>query len=222
MEHLTRVASSWRLTTPEQRATAWLHDIAEDLSAMWIGKIEQELGTVIADAVEMLTYRSGSYLKYVETLALDPIARSVKLADILDNLTDDPTDRQVAKYAKALRVLDIPFPRVVCAANRAPDGHVVLGIRHCDKFMREAHRLPTLYPHPGGGKLSAAGKVVTLAEAANLERSRRQAYARDQGFVDQYGNFLSRTTAWKLAKHNNQIIRDTGDANGELYSENLY
>ena len=47
----------------------------------------------------------------------------------------------------------------------------------------------------------------------------------DQGFIDNHGNFLSRTEAWKVAETAGQIIRRVGgdDSNGgTLYSENLY
>jgi len=46
-----------------------------------------------------------------------------------------------------------------------------------------------------------------------------------QGFVDNRGNFLTRTEAWKLAEKTGQIIDrfDSNDADGgTLYSENLY
>jgi hypothetical protein len=83
--------------------------------------------------------------------------------------------------------------RIVCAANRKRfTGHVVLGIRHWDDFMRGIH---------------SEGDPV------------------DQGFIDNRGNFLSRTEAWKVANAAGQIIRRVGgdDVNGgTLYSENLY
>lgn len=47
----------------------------------------------------------------------------------------------------------------------------------------------------------------------------------DQGFIDQFGAFMSRTEAWKVAEAAGQIIRRVdGDAvdGGTLYSENLY
>lgn len=56
----------------------------------------------------------------------------------------------------------------------------------------------------------------------------------EQGFIDQYGNFLSRSEAWKIADKMGQIRRPTshekelnprqpnmGD-DGLLFSENLY
>lgn len=47
----------------------------------------------------------------------------------------------------------------------------------------------------------------------------------DQGFIDNRGNFLSRTEAWKIAEAAGQIIRRVGGDTtngGTLYSENLY
>jgi hypothetical protein len=47
----------------------------------------------------------------------------------------------------------------------------------------------------------------------------------DQGFIDNKGNFLSRTEAWKVAEAAVQIIRRCGGDDtdgGTLYSENLY
>ena len=43
-----------------------------------------------------------------------------------------------------------------------------------------------------------------------------------QGFVDQFGTFLTREEAWKVAIEAHQIIRRVGGDEGRLYSENLY
>lgn len=43
----------------------------------------------------------------------------------------------------------------------------------------------------------------------------------EQGFIDQYGNFLTREQAYIIAKREGQIIRDCNE-HGVLYSENLY
>lgn len=42
-----------------------------------------------------------------------------------------------------------------------------------------------------------------------------------QGFIDQYGNFLTREQAYIIAKREGQIIRDCNEP-GVLYSENIY
>lgn len=89
-----------------------------------------------------------------------------------------------------------PAQRVVCAANRYEGKRIVLGARHWDSFMRET--------------CAVRGFIGTSEE---------------QGFIDQMGNFLSRTEAWKVAEAAKQIVRrvggDTKDG-GTLYSENLY
>lgn len=86
--------------------------------------------------------------------------------------------------------------RIVSAANRLSCGLIVTGARHCDKLMNAQAR--------------SAGLKLTKSE---------------QGFVNQFGDYLSRTEAWQVAKASNQIIfrcgGDTSDG-GTLYSENLY
>lgn len=86
--------------------------------------------------------------------------------------------------------------RVVCAAVKHPQtGAVIAGPRHFDGVMR-----------------------ATIGDD-------REWYDGEQGFIDQLGNYLSRTEAWKIAESAGQIFRRCGGdtANGgTLYSENLY
>lgn len=86
--------------------------------------------------------------------------------------------------------------RVVCAADRRPDGMVVCAARHSDPRM---HLQKALI----GGNWDGA----------------------EQGFIDQWGVFMDRLEAWQVAQAAGQIIRRVGsdDRNGgTLYSENLY
>ena len=82
--------------------------------------------------------------------------------------------------------------RVVCAANRFPDGVIILGARHWGPLM---------------------------CEHANLLG--RRGGNEEQGFIDQWRVFMTREEAWLVAVDAGQIIRDVG-CSGELYSENLY
>lgn len=91
--------------------------------------------------------------------------------------------------------------RIVCAANRLPDGHVILGARHWDKFMHQA----------ADAHLGHMGLQEADLECGDAE----------QGFIDQWGTFYSRTDAWVIAERAGQIIRQVSTP-GELYSENLY
>ncbi len=84
--------------------------------------------------------------------------------------------------------------RVVCAACRFEDGHIILGIRHWSPDMR----------------LSAA------------LQGREIAVKHDQGFVDQYGNFLTRQEAYDIAAKNGQYNPYEPYTPGTLYSEDLY
>lgn len=88
--------------------------------------------------------------------------------------------------------------RVVCAACRY-DGIIVVGIRHLDKLMRQTMKM--MYP--------------------NDDRITHK-FAREQGFVDQFGNFLTREEALMIAKKKSQFYRRCGGDEKQLYSENLY
>lgn len=87
--------------------------------------------------------------------------------------------------------------RVVCAAIRC-QGIVICGARHYDEFMLDQLKLCGFKPGVPGHW--------------------------EQGFIDQRGNFLTRTEAWNIAKQEGQILRDTGrgDKHETLISEDLY
>lgn len=85
------------------------------------------------------------------------------------------------------------YPRqVVCAANKFDD-LVVLGVRHFCPIMSD------------------------MCERLGLKGSMKH----EQGFVDQWGNFMSRKEALLVLKTHGRFIRDD-EYLDELYSENLY
>lgn len=88
--------------------------------------------------------------------------------------------------------------RVVCAAIRAADGTLLLGIRHYSKDMYNQMMLRI-----DSGKFRARSDD-------------------DQGFVDQFGVYLTRKEAWIVAEAAGQIVRRCGGDGEELFSENLY
>ena len=96
-----------------------------------------------------------------------------------------------------------PARRVVCAAIRAADGELLLGIRH---YSMDMHR--QIEQRRDGHKFT-------------------HRMDEDQGFVDQFGNWLSRADAYALAKANGQLYRPASCGMGidgvhKLYSEGLY
>lgn len=86
--------------------------------------------------------------------------------------------------------------RIVCAANKFPDGTLILGARHWDPMMRKTYNALGLTRDESGREV--------------------------QGFIDQYQNFLTREEAWPIALAAGQIVRRCGGDEGCLYSENLY
>lgn len=87
-----------------------------------------------------------------------------------------------------------PQQRIVCAALKLPDGAIVCGPRHFDQTMHAT--------------LDRMDKVLATGK-----------HRAEQGFVDQWGNFLDRRAAMKVAVARGQAPGDAGDI---LYSEHLY
>ena len=91
---------------PQALAVAWLHDVLEDTAVTEDDLRADGFPPAVVDAVAALTKREGvSYDAYLRGVAALPLARAVKVADMLSNLADDPTDRQIVKYARGLLVL---------------------------------------------------------------------------------------------------------------------
>jgi hypothetical protein len=85
---------------------------------------------------------------------------------------------------------------VVCAAVRHRiTWRIIASARHYDPVMRAQ---------------------MEAAEGASYWRGS------EQGFIDQFGNFLTRKEAHDIAVENNQIRRRCGGDEDDLYSENLY
>jgi hypothetical protein len=87
--------------------------------------------------------------------------------------------------------------RIVCAAIKFQDSTIVCSARHFDQCMHK--QLENIHPNK---------KYWT---------SQRHT----QGFIDKFGNFHDRESAYKIAIEANQIVRDH-DITGELFSEHLY
>ncbi len=81
--HPERVAS--RLNAPEAQVVGWLHDTVED-TALTIGDIRERFGPETAAAVDAISRRDGeTWPDYIDRVAANPIARQVKISDLIDN-----------------------------------------------------------------------------------------------------------------------------------------
>lgn len=91
--------------------------------------------------------------------------------------------------------------RIVCAAirfNEACGGHIVIGARHYDEWMRK-------HIHQIYGDNVPAGDVG------------------EQGFIDNRNQFWGREAAFVIAKAAGQIRKKSGNLNSQqLFSEDLY
>ena len=103
-----------RLSDPDARMVAALHDVVEDTAVTLADLAAEGFSPAVIEAVDALTHRPGeAYPDYVRRAAANPLARQVKRADVLDNLDAtrlvDPTPKDLQraqKYRGALVLLD--------------------------------------------------------------------------------------------------------------------
>ena len=108
--HPPRVAE--RMEAPEAQVVGWLHDAVEDTS-LTLSEIEERFGPETAAAVDAISRREGeAWDDYLDRVQANPMARLVKISDLIDNsnlgripvITMKDVKRQ-AKYNKALKKL---------------------------------------------------------------------------------------------------------------------
>ena len=104
--HCEKVASL--LEDFDSKAIAYCHDLIEDGKATY-DQIEEKFGEYLAGSVFILTHRQDeNYFKYLKRIKESSISGNevkVKIADIVANLSDSPSEEQVKKYYRALVIL---------------------------------------------------------------------------------------------------------------------
>ncbi len=90
----------------EAQIVAWLHDVLEDTEETAQSLEEAGIPIHLITAVDLLTKtREVKYDNYLDRIAACPLAKKVKIADMLSNLSDNPTKKQILKYSKGLQRL---------------------------------------------------------------------------------------------------------------------
>ena len=85
---------------------AWLHDVLEDSSMLADDLLAKGVPLGVVNAVELMSHaRWEPYQEYLERIKSSDLAVKVKVADMLSNLADQPSDRAIKKYAKGLLFL---------------------------------------------------------------------------------------------------------------------
>lgn len=100
---------------------------------------------------------------------------------------------------------------VVCAANRYGDV-IVPANSHHSPSMNTLLKLLALVDT----------SKLTGATALGLDQLKSSLRGKNQGFIDQYGIYMTREQAVACVKASGQTLRDETIYAGELFSENLY
>ncbi len=101
--HPGKVASL--LEKDDEKILAWLHDVIEETPTPHT-EIINKFGLNVSLDLNLLTHdKKEDYFAYLKRLKKHERVRNVKIADIVANLTDKPTTKQIHKYVKALQFL---------------------------------------------------------------------------------------------------------------------
>jgi hypothetical protein len=99
-----------KMETDEERMVALMHDVLEDCPTLMINW--EYFPTEVEEAVKILTRRRGySYAEYIESIALDDLARKVKIWDLRHNLligrnpSEELRPSMIQRYTRALEYL---------------------------------------------------------------------------------------------------------------------
>lgn len=103
INHPNRVAQSF---DGMHACVAWLHDVIEDTDETADSLLASRVDSSVVEAVVLMTKQDGEdYWDYLTRVKRHPIALRVKIADMLDNLCDQPTAKQRDKYRDGILYL---------------------------------------------------------------------------------------------------------------------
>lgn len=86
-------------------AVAYLHDVIEDTKETAETLRARGFPESVVSSVVLLTKGKENYETYLAGVKVCEVATKVKVADMLSNLADDPSKKQILKYAKGLLFL---------------------------------------------------------------------------------------------------------------------
>lgn len=102
-----------QMQTEETTVVALLHDLLEDTDYTIEDLTSMGFGKSITDAIALMTLANNEdYMDYVRTIKENPIAKAVKLADLMHNsdltrldVIDETALNRREKYLKAIALL---------------------------------------------------------------------------------------------------------------------
>ncbi len=102
IEHPARVAAA---VEARLKPIAWLHDVVEDTNLTTDDLKKAGFPSYVINAIDLLTHKKeDTNMVYWKKILTNPDAAAVKVADLKDNLSDQPNEYQKQKYAKALKL----------------------------------------------------------------------------------------------------------------------
>jgi guanosine-3',5'-bis(diphosphate) 3'-pyrophosphohydrolase len=157
-----------RVSTPDERIAAVLHDVVEDTSVTLEGLRAEGFSEEVIAAIDALTKRTGeTRIDAAKRAATNPIARIVKLADNAENMDLSriryPTEKdlqRIGEYQAVRSVLEVT-PQAYGTVEQAAD---IFGLPIGSKVSVtfKGGRGPELV-----GKLEVAEQVLFLADRAD-------------------------------------------------------
>jgi hypothetical protein len=102
LEHLRAVVQRVR-DDPEAQVLAWLHEVLTEGAETEEGLEKAGIPSHLVAAVALMTRAWGTaYQDYFERIARSPLATKVMIADMIVNLTGNPTPDEMRKHAEGL------------------------------------------------------------------------------------------------------------------------
>ena len=106
IEHPYAVAKRVAHLGEKYVCVALLHDVLEDTKVTAHDLLTAGVEEDIVAAVQILTkHPNRNYDEYLKIVKLNNLACHVKIADMLSNLVDSPTNKQIRKYSQGLLFL---------------------------------------------------------------------------------------------------------------------
>ena len=104
--YFTHVEAVADAVEPRLKPIALLHDVVEDSDITIEDLKNAGFPPYVLEAVELLTHRNNEpNVSYWAKIAKNKDATAVKIADMKNNLSDSPGDRQREKYMKGLALI---------------------------------------------------------------------------------------------------------------------
>lgn len=101
INHAVRVADMFE--DEFMKCVAVLHDVLEDTECTGRTLLHNDVDQSVVRRVVSLTHdKNDPYSEYIKWVSINKQCKQIKIADIVDNLSSNPTERQKVKYFNAL------------------------------------------------------------------------------------------------------------------------